>query len=508
MKKTRKSNRARAADGLGTTLKTVFGLEALRPGQHAVIESIMAGRNTLAVMPTGAGKSLCYQLPALLLPGVTVVVSPLIALMKDQYDKLQALGIAAAQINSAVPSGEQASHHDRIAAGTTEFVFTTPEQLSNSDFVAELKHSGIDLLVIDEAHCVSQWGHDFRPAYLELRDAGRALGAPPVLALTATATDRVIDDIKVQLGLEPLNVIQTGVYRPNLTLAVRPVDDEQEKQREAIDVLTAHGGPAIVYTATVAHAESLPNVLQPAGKRVARYHGRVAARERHDIQNAFMAGDLDVIVATNAFGMGVDKADIRLVLHYDMPGSLDAYYQEAGRAGRDGASADCVLLFRRQDQAVHNFLMGGRYPTLDAFIAVYHVLEAAADPLALADIRKRAHGSVATAKVRVIMSTMKEAGIAAERRGARFVLKRRVPLEEIATIARVYLERAEQDREKLTRMITYGQTALCRWAMILNYFGESDPLQQCGHCDNCAGTAKTAVGPPGAGTSLATNAPV
>ena len=482
------------ADRLKKTLKQVFGFDQLRPGQNAVIASVIASRHTLAVMPTGAGKSLCYQLPALLLPGVTVVVSPLIALMKDQYDKLQELGIATTQINSAVPSAEKASHHERIAAGDTEFVFTTPEQLSNSEFVGELKRSRIDLLVIDEAHCISQWGHDFRPAYLGLRDAARALGAPPILALTATATERVVDDIRVQLGLDSLNVIQTGVYRPNLKLAVGPVDDEEEKQREAVDVLTTHGGPAIVYTATVAHAESLPAVLHATGKRIARYHGRVPARERHEIQDAFMGGDLDAIVATNAFGMGVDKADIRLVLHYDMPGSLDAYYQEAGRAGRDGEPADCVMLFRRQDRSVHNFLMSGRYPTLDGFISVYQALETAADPLSLAEVQKRAN-AVAGTKARVILSSLKEAGIVTERRGSRFTLKQRPPLDEIATIARAYIDRAQDDREKLDRMVAYGQTALCRWGVILGYFGESDPLQQCGHCDNCTGTAKPSTSP-------------
>ena len=488
---------------LRRTLNEVFGLHSLRPGQDRVIESVLDGRSTLAVMPTGSGKSLCYQLPALLLPGMTVVVSPLIALMKDQYDKMQALGVSASQVNSAVAAGEQDAHMDLITSAKAEFVFTTPEQLANRDFLGELAEKRIDLLVIDEAHCISQWGHDFRPAYLGLRDVARALRNPPILALTATATPAVVDDIREQLGVPELNVIHAGVYRPNLDLSVVPVDNDEQKDRELIRLVSSQAGSAIVYTATVAHANALEPLLKSAGKRVARYHGRVAARERHDIQNGFMSGDLDTIVATNAFGMGVDKADIRLVVHYDLPGSLDAYYQEAGRAGRDFERADCVLLFRRQDRAVHNFLMAGRYPGLDQFVSVLQALEETNGGSTLADIQKTAAG-VPKSKVRVILTALKDVGIAAERRGSTWTLKRAVSSDETAAIARQYGERSEDDRRKLERMVMYGQTALCRWATILEYF-HADGTERCGHCDNCTGTAVTAVS-AAAGVETAGNA--
>jgi ATP-dependent DNA helicase RecQ len=465
------------------TLTHVFGFDALRPGQAAVIQSVLDGRHTIAVMPTGSGKSLCYQLPALVLPGMTVVVSPLIALMKDQYDKLQALGLSASQVNSAVAADERRDHLDRISTDEAEFIFTTPEQLENPEFVGELRQKTIDLLVIDEAHCISQWGHDFRPAYLGLGEAARALGSPPILALTATATPEVIDDIGAQLGVTGFNVIRAGVYRRNLFLAVSPVEDEAAKERDVIARISARPGPAIVYTASVRAAEALAAALPSTGVRAARYHGRLASRTRHDVQNAFMAGDLDVIVATNAFGLGVDKADIRLVIHHGMPPSLDAYYQEAGRAGRDGEPAECVLLFRRQDRSIHNFLMAGRYPTADAFLAVARALEQRAGPTKVADLAKSVPG-VAAGKVRVVLAALKNAGIVAERRGRGVVLRGAVDAERIESVARAYGERDSDDRRRLEQMVIYGQTALCRWAAILKYFGD-DPPPACGHCDNC-----------------------
>ena len=341
-------------------MRGTFGLDAFRPGQEDVIASIVEGRDTVAVMPTGAGKSLCYQLPALHLPGVTVVVSPLISLMKDQVDKLVALGVKARQVNSAVGAAELTEALDAIREGRVEFVFVTPERLEDSAFVNDLRAHKIDLFVVDEAHCVSEWGHDFRPAFLQLGTAIKTLGRPPVLALTATATERVLDDITRHLGLRTPRTFNLGVFRANLHYEVRHTAKELAKQQHLVKLVRESPGSGIVYCATVKHCDEVAGVLEAEGLKVARYHGRLAAGRRREAQDLFMADALKAIVATNAFGMGIDKPDIRFVIHYDLPGSLEAYYQESGRAGRDGDPANCVLLYRLEDQRPHKYFIGGK----------------------------------------------------------------------------------------------------------------------------------------------------
>ena len=341
-------------------MRGTFGLDDFRPGQEDVIRSIVEGHDTVAVMPTGAGKSLCYQLPALHLPGVTVVVSPLISLMKDQVDKLVALGVRARQVNSAVGSAELSEALAAIRAGQVEFVFATPERLEDPAFMDDLRAHKIDLFVVDEAHCVSEWGHDFRPAFLQLGNAIESLGAPPILALTATATDAVLADIEKHLALREPRIFNLGVFRANLHYEVRHTAKEIAKQQHLVAIIRESKGTGIVYCATVKHCEEVAGVLEAEGIKVARYHGRLAAGRRRDAQDLFMADGLTAIVATNAFGMGIDKPDIRFVIHYDMPGSLEAYYQESGRAGRDGEPANCVLLYRLEDQRPHKYFIGGK----------------------------------------------------------------------------------------------------------------------------------------------------
>jgi ATP-dependent DNA helicase RecQ len=472
---------------LTRTLRNVFNLEGFRPGQQAVISSIMTGRNTLAIMPTGAGKSLCYQLPALHLPGMTLVVSPLISLMKDQVDKLRELGVAVSQVNSALSAREETDALDGIAQGGPEFVLTTPERLSDPTFLDALRGKQIDVFVIDEAHCISHWGHDFRPSYLDLAHAIRQLGGPPVLALTATASRAVVEDIVQQLQLDDVAVINTGIYRENLHYGVTPVQDESEREQRLIDLIHQTEGAGIVYTATVKQTEHVATLLQSLGVSAARYHGRLRTVERHDTQERFMRDDLRIIVATNAFGMGIDKPDIRFVIHYAMPGSLDAYYQESGRAGRDGAPARCVLLYQRADQRTHAFLMAGRYPRFNDLAAVYATLERLCgdgDRATLSAVQADTPG-VAKSKTRVVLSLLKEWEIVRQHRPLGFSLVRPGLAEaDLAQLSEFYTARSVRDRDKLDRMIVFAQTALCRWKNLTDYFGE-ELASDCGHCDNC-----------------------
>jgi ATP-dependent DNA helicase RecQ len=478
----------RKVNSLKQLMRGTFGLDEFRPGQEAVIKSIVDGRDTVAVMPTGSGKSLCYQLPALHLPGTTVVVSPLIALMKDQTDKLQALGVRARQVNSALDADELRTSIEAIDSGEVEFVFATPERLEDPAFLAMLQRHHVDLFVVDEAHCLSEWGHDFRPAFLGLGAAIKAVGSPPVLALTATATESVLTDIVRQLGLKNPNCFNLGIYRPNLRYEVRRTVSDVAKQQNLVQILRGVEGTGIVYCATVKACEAVARVLEGEGLAVAMYHGRLAAGRRRDTQDRFMSGDLKAIVATNAFGMGIDKPDIRFVVHYDMPGSLEAYYQESGRAGRDGEPAHCVLLYRLEDRRTHQFFMGGKYPTADDIMAARDAIVALGgdgEPVAMTAIQAHA-ASTGRGRLRSVLTVMKEAGLVRELRGARFRLSPGgAAASKLEDVAKAYADRKEADRAKLERMAGYAQSVTCRWKLLMDYFGEADAVDQCGSCDNC-----------------------
>ena len=345
------------ADPLLEALQGVFGHQDFRPGQRTVVEAVLADRPVIGVMPTGAGKSLCYQLPAVVSAGTTIVISPLIALMKDQVDALRARGVEAAFVNSTLAPDERATRMRDAIAGRWRLLYVAPERFRNSAFLDAMRRVDVARVAVDEAHCISQWGHDFRPDYARLGDALRTLGLERVCAFTATATPLVRADIERVLGLERPEIFVHGFRRDNLTLRVVPIARMADKRAHIERLMRFQPGAGIVYAATRKHVEAIAAALATGGTAVGVYHGGLSDDERQLAQDAFMAGDVRVMVATNAFGMGIDKADIRWVVHYDMPGSLEAYYQEAGRAGRDGLPAECAVLFTYADTRIHEFFI-------------------------------------------------------------------------------------------------------------------------------------------------------
>jgi ATP-dependent DNA helicase RecQ len=493
--------------------KRRFGISAFRPGQALAIRNVLAGIDTLAIMPTGAGKSLCYQLPALELDGVTLVVSPLIALMKDQSDKLAELDIEVLRLDSTLSPRDEQTALARLSENRPCIAYVTPERLSEPRFRERLAQVRVALFVVDEAHCISQWGHDFRPAYLGLGEAVRALGKPPVLALTATAPPKVKDDILAQLQLSPADasVIDIGLDRPNLRYHVIKASSERKKQALLLRLIEKQAGCGIIYAATVKTVDALADFLWSQGVECGRYHGRMRAKDRERVQTAFMEhGEPRLMVATNAFGLGVDKQDLRFVVHYNFPGSLESYYQEAGRAGRDGAPADCVLLYQPEDKRIQSFFLGGRYPTPEQTRAVAEALvwvthgrvatrtsDDAIDEhddvfVPVKDIAERADAPAK--KARVVLSFLKEVGFAAEAPGARFAPLATEPpsIEDLARAASRYEQKRAQDRARLAAMLRYSQSHLCRTRLLVTYFGYTDH-PACGTCDNCVRASKTAA---------------
>ncbi|MBI4862362.1 MAG: ATP-dependent DNA helicase RecQ [Candidatus Riflebacteria bacterium] len=355
-------------------LQRHFGFGAFRQGQREVIDSVLSRRDTVAVMPTGSGKSLCYQLPALMFRGITLVISPLIALMKDQVDALTQRGIPATFVNSTLNLAQETQRLESVRAGRVKLLYVAPERFANARFLDAMSRVFVELFAVDEAHCISQWGHDFRPSYMRLALAGRRVGRPTMLALTATATPEVRSDILKNLELKDPKVFVTGFDRPNLYLSVEAVSSQRDKIKTIKTAIREAGVPGIVYAATRKRAEDVTGHLNAAGVQTVCYHAGLTDQRRHQVQDLFMSGKAQVIAATNAFGMGVDKADIRFVIHHDLPRSLEAYYQEVGRAGRDGKPARCVLAYSPSDIHIQTFLIEASNPAPELVRTVYDFL--------------------------------------------------------------------------------------------------------------------------------------
>ncbi len=397
-------------------LERHFGYTDFRPGQSEAIAAALSGRDALVVMPTGGGKSLCFQVPALVRPGLTLVVSPLIALMKDQVAALERRGIKAALVNSTLSGAEIKERLRSAATGELKLLYVAPERFDSPAFQRSLRDMHIDMVAIDEAHCVSEWGHDFRPSYLRLRRVWSTIGGPPLLALTATATPEVRKGIVKELGLRRPQVIVRGFDRPNLSWAVRREERNVDKSRALLSLLAKAGeGSYVVYASTRKLVESAAELLRANGIAATAYHAGLDRDRRARAQDQWMSGAVSVVVATNAFGMGIDKEDVRRVIHLQMPGSLEAYYQEAGRAGRDGLPAECVLLHSYRDRFTHEFFIRCSYPPRKIIKATYRALCAAvsrtSEPARLKTIARRVHGIKSEREVESALRILGDDGV-------------------------------------------------------------------------------------------------
>lgn len=484
-----------AIDRAREKLQEIFGFEDFLDGQEGVIEQILSGRDGSVVMPTGGGKSLCYQLPALCRGGVTLVVSPLIALMKDQVDALEERGVAVTLINSTLTWNEQKERLEGMKNGAYRLVYIAPERFRASSFMSALSDVKIEMVAIDEAHCLSQWGHDFRPDYMRLGKALEEMGRPQCVALTATATPIVREDIRGVLNLrEPFESI-SGFERPNLSFTITPVEKVAQKYGRLKKVL-AENKTGIVYCATRKKVEEVAETIHSWGLKCIAYHGGMSDQEREDTQNAFISREADIAVATNAFGMGIDRSDVRFVVHFEIPGSVEAYYQEAGRAGRDGEASVCELLFNYADTRTQEFFIDGVNPGPGMIRDVYQFF------LNEADENYEVHRTLDEIKDAIGAKNGMAVGAAlgslirgrwVERfdvpgmraKGTRLlkpdVLTRDLTLDEAALE-----EKERRDREKLEKMVQLCYANTCRQQWVLEYFGEVD-APVCGSCDVCRG---------------------
>ena len=486
-------------------LQEHFSHLEFRPGQEEIVQTIVSGKQTLVIMPTGGGKSLCYQLPALLMEGTAIVISPLISLMQDQVDALLKKDIPATFINSTLSPKEQNERIQGLQSGAFKLVYIAPERFRHQAFTSALLRTPISLFAIDEAHCISQWGHDFRPDYLHLGRSIKKMGHQRIAAFTATATPEVRDDICKNLSLENPATFITGFARNNLHFRVTRLKKDIEKYAR-IRLLIEQHETGIIYCATRKQVEAVAEQLEGWKITYVAYHGGMSDDARKNAQQAFMERRADVAVATNAFGMGIDRPDLRFVAHFQMPGSLEAYYQEAGRAGRDGRESECELLYSYRDKRIQEFFIDGNNPKQSLILLIYrHLLD-------LADERNEVHLSIdalterlgkgtnpmavgSTLSILNRLQIIERFDVHGQRsRGTRLLHPHKLP-QELPLQEEGLREKEHRDRSKLESVIRYAEAKVCRQAAILHYFGEND-AKPCGHCDRCISPAGGGLNPP------------
>ncbi|MFF3889303.1 RecQ family ATP-dependent DNA helicase [Streptomyces sp. NPDC001914] len=467
--------------------REVFGWERLRPSQLDAMTAVMQGRDTIVVMPTGAGKSAVYQVPGVLLKGPTVVVSPLIALQRDQVAHLARIeGSDASAVNSAQRARDNEAVWERVREGRLDFLFVSPEQLAKDEVVEQIAAAAPALMVVDEAHCVSSWGYDFRPDYLSLGQVRERIGRPPLLALTASAAAPVRADVVERLGMHEAYEVVAGFDRPNIALEVVRHRQSADKRRWVVERAAAEAKPGIVYAGTRRETEEYARELTALGFDSAAYHAGLAAAERSRTHDRFRDGELDVVVATSAFGMGIDKPDIRFVLHASVPGSLDTYYQEIGRAGRDGEPATAILAYRPEDLGVQRFRAGAS-PDPEVLGGLIDAVREHRGPVTATALRERT--GLSPTPLTSMLHLLEEAGaVTTRKRGAIGAVpgaRRDACVREAVRIASA---RVDLERSRVEMMRAYAETNGCRRRHMLGYFGESLAEGDCAGCDTCART--------------------
>lgn len=473
---------------LKEALKKYFGYEQFREPQEEIIRHVLSGKHALIIMPTGSGKSILYQLPALLLPGLTLVISPLIALMKDQVDALQQKGIEATFVNASLTKKEREKRYEQIKQGKFKLLYVTPERFRKTDFIEVIKSRTVSLFAVDEAHCISKWGHDFRPDFTRLGDIRELLGNPTTIALTATATPAVQKDIVDQLRLQDVRIFHEGIDRPNLFLGVKEVWGEDEKFTIIVDYIkNLKDGSGIIYFSLIKDLMAMSERLRKAKIPHLVYHGKLASGERKHIQNAFMQNDRQVVLATNAFGMGIDKPDIRFVLHAQIPSSLEAYYQEIGRAGRDGKRSECILLYDQQDLNIQLEFIRWNNPSPDFFHRAYQILHDHLEEVNAMGLEyfkeqltyKNRHDFRAETVLALFDRWGVTAGSIEDKN-----------LQLIGDLPEQWLDeehlerKLKNEQQQLYQMMQYAKLKTCRKAFIHEYFGLKHG-ETCGACDNC-----------------------